>query len=87
MSQFVSFDLLDAMLRSRVDEVVRRHWVHPRAAEPLDLGFQPRSCLPAGRIEKLARTVLDTLLIRQSAGECDHCKEPLGRGVIDLIDR
>jgi hypothetical protein len=65
MSPFISLDLPDGILRSRVDEVVRQHWVRPHAAEPLDLGARPRPPWPAERVEKLARTALDTMLTRQ----------------------
>ncbi|HEY7326150.1 MAG TPA: L-tyrosine/L-tryptophan isonitrile synthase family protein [Gemmataceae bacterium] len=65
MNPFVSLDLPDAMLLRRAQETVRRHWVRPRAAEPLDPGSLSSSCLPAEHIEKLARTALDTLLTRQ----------------------
>jgi hypothetical protein len=65
MSRFVSLDLPDELLHARVAEVVRRHWVRPHAAEPLDLSAPSRPRWPSERIEKLARTVLDTLLTRQ----------------------
>jgi hypothetical protein len=65
MSLFVSPNLPDEILRSRVDEVIRRHWVRPHAAEPLDLGALSRPRWPAERVEKLARTALDTMLTRQ----------------------
>jgi hypothetical protein len=65
MSLFVALDLPDAILDERVGEVVRRHWVRPHAAEPLDLGAPSRPRSPSERIEKLARTALDTLLTRQ----------------------
>jgi hypothetical protein len=49
---------LEEVLRSRVCEAVRRHWVRPHAAELL---------VPPGpeRVEQLARTALDTMLTRQ----------------------
>jgi hypothetical protein len=65
MSLFISLDLPDELLHTRVTEVIRRHWVRPHAAEPLDLGAPLRSRWPSERIEKLARTALDTLLTRQ----------------------
>jgi hypothetical protein len=65
MSQFVSLNLRDEILHAQVDEGVRRHWVRPHAAEPLDLGAPSRPRWPSERIEKLARTALDTLLTRQ----------------------
>lgn len=65
MCQFVSRDLSDEILHARVDEMVYRHWVGPHAPEPLEFGAPSRPRWPAERIEKLARTVLDTLLTRQ----------------------
>ncbi len=65
MNRFVSLDLPDEIQRSRVAEVVGRHWVRPHDAEPLDLGAPERSRWPSERIEKLARTALDSLLTRQ----------------------
>jgi hypothetical protein len=58
MSLFVSLDLPDEILHARVDEVVRRQWVRPHAAEPL--------ATPAAEdLEQLASTALDTMLTRQ----------------------
>jgi hypothetical protein len=58
MNTLVLPDLPEETLRSRVHEVVRRHWVRPNAAEPL--------APPApDRVETLARTALDTMLTRQ----------------------
>jgi hypothetical protein len=51
-------DLPDEILRSRINEVICRHWVQPHAAEPL----APPD--PA-QVEELARTALDTMLTRQ----------------------
>jgi hypothetical protein len=65
MNPFVLPDLPDELLRVRVEEVIRRHWVRPRAAEPLDSGSLSPTRLPAERVEKLALTALDTLLTRQ----------------------
>jgi hypothetical protein len=58
MNTLVLPDLPDEVLRSRIDEVIRRHWVQPHAAEPLT---------PPGpeHVEQLARTALDTMLTRQ----------------------
>src|SRR6476660_9853761 len=53
----LSVDLPCDALRTRIGEVVKRHWVRPHPAEPL----VPES----GRIEEIARTALDTLLTRQ----------------------
>jgi hypothetical protein len=65
MSSFISRDWPNEILHARVAEVVRRHWVRPHAAEPLDLGAALRSRWPSEGVEKLARTALDTLLTRQ----------------------
>lgn len=65
MSLFVTRDLPDELLHARVAEVVRRHWVRPHVAEPLDLGELSRPHWPSERIEKLAHTALDSLLTRQ----------------------
>jgi hypothetical protein len=51
-------DLSDEVLRSRVHEVVRHHWVQPHSAEPL-------SPPEPEQVDKLARTALDTMLTRQ----------------------
>ncbi|HTU92399.1 MAG TPA: L-tyrosine/L-tryptophan isonitrile synthase family protein [Gemmataceae bacterium] len=58
MNTLVLPDLPDEVLRSRVHEVVRRHWVQPHAAEPLDP--PDPDC-----VEQFARTALDTMLTRQ----------------------
>jgi hypothetical protein len=65
MSLFVSPDLPHDILRSRANEVIRRHWVRPQTAEPLDLAALSRLRWSAEGAEKLARTVLDTMLTRQ----------------------
>jgi hypothetical protein len=58
MNTLVLRDLPDEILRSRVHEVIQRHWVRPHASEP----FAP----PApDQVEPLARTALDTMLTRQ----------------------
>jgi hypothetical protein len=58
MSQWLSPDLSGDELRARAREVVRRHWVPPRAAGPPEA--------PGGaRAEEQARAVLDTMLTRQ----------------------
>jgi len=54
----LSPDLSSELLRARVVEVVRRHWVQPHATESL--------APPAPeQVEPLARTALDTMLTRQ----------------------
>lgn len=58
MNTLVLSDLPGEILRSRVHEVVLRHWVRPQAAE----SFAPPA--PEG-VEPLARTALDTMLTRQ----------------------
>jgi hypothetical protein len=65
MSQFISIDWSKEILHARVDEVIRRHWILPHAAEPLELVTPSRLCCPSECIEKLSRTALDTLLTRQ----------------------
>jgi hypothetical protein len=57
-------DAADDVLRSRIVEVIRRHWVRPHAAEPLATGGL-RPPLADARVEQLARTALDTMLTRQ----------------------
>lgn len=54
----LSADLPCAALRSRVEEVLRRHWVSPHPAEP----FAPD---PRQSLETMARAALDTMLTRQ----------------------
>jgi hypothetical protein len=56
--QPLSADLPGDVLRARIAEVVRRHWVPPHPAEPL-------APPPGGRAEELARSTLDTMLTRQ----------------------
>jgi hypothetical protein len=51
-------DLPDEILRSRINEVIRRHWLQPHAAEPL-------ASPDPDRVEQLAHTALDTMLTRQ----------------------
>src|SRR5262252_3248295 len=46
------------VLRARMTEAVRQHWVPPQPAEP----FAPP---PGGRLEGVARAALDTMLTRQ----------------------
>jgi hypothetical protein len=54
----LSPELSGEILRGRVVDVLRRHWVQPHAAEPL----APHA---AEIVEQLARTALDTMLTRQ----------------------
>jgi hypothetical protein len=65
MGMLISPDLSDEILRCRVQEVLRRHWVRPHAAEPFDLGALTRPRSPDQQVEQLARTALDTMLTRQ----------------------
>ncbi len=76
MGMLLSPDLSDEILRCRVHEVLRRHWVRPQASEPLatveyslrKYGSESRSdsaTLTSERVEQLARTALDTMLTRQ----------------------
>jgi hypothetical protein len=58
MAMLISPELPDETLRCRVCDVLRRHWVQPHGAEPIDP-------LARERVEALARTVLDTMLTRQ----------------------
>jgi hypothetical protein len=58
MDKSRSSEWSDEVLRRRVGEVVRKHWIQPHAAEPL----APPS---EQRVEELARAALDTLLTRQ----------------------
>jgi hypothetical protein len=51
-------ELSEEILRRRVREVVRRHWVRPHPAEPL-------APPPPEQVERIARTALDTMLTRQ----------------------
>ncbi len=58
MNTLILRDLPDEILRSRVHEVIRRHWVQPQPAEP----FTPPE---PERVEQLACRALDTMLTRQ----------------------
>ena len=54
----LSVDLACEALRSRVAEVLRRHWLPPHPTEPL-------AAEAKGKVEDTARAALDTLLTRQ----------------------
>lgn len=65
MSIPLSADLPCEILRSRVADVIRRHWVAPHAPELLALGPLTRPDSRAEQVEQLARAALDTMLTRQ----------------------